>query len=469
MDYKALFGERETQSRTVGILMRGFRSPILNAVFEHPVIVAFTLALIVGMIPIIVYMMSPRKVPLRYNFRNLQNRWTTTLVTAIAFTLVVGLLVAMLAFVKGMDRLLESSGNPGNVMVLSDGATDEAFSNLPDFSVELLPKELQNEVVLFTKEVFVVVIYMVPNPSPGTRPRRFVQMRGLDNMQIAAKIHGVELGSGQWPSDSGVRKIGGGEADTAREIVVGHGVARAFGADIGKDILEPGDVVTLGPRQWVVVGVMAEGSASFSSEIWTRDLNMQDDFGRKNSYCSYVVRTNGPEKASLAVKLIKEFKSERSLQAFTEPEYYSKMSGTSKAFTAAIYVVAIIMAMGGALGIMNTMFAAISQRSKDIGVLRLMGFRRRQILMSFLFESLVIAVLGGLLGLIAAYLIFDGQTVTSIISSGAGGGGRTVVLRMTVNFQVLLVGVIFTLAMGLLGGAIPAISAMRLRPLESLK
>jgi putative ABC transport system permease protein len=449
--------------------MRGFRNPFLNALFEHPVATGFTVALLAALVPVVVYLLSPRKVPLRYNLRNLQNRWKTTLVTAIAFTLVVGGLTAMLAFVKGMDRLLETSGNPGNVMVLSDGATDEAFSNLPDFSVEQLPKDLQDEVVMFTKEVFVVVMYMVPNPAAGARPRRFVQMRGLDNMEVAAEIHGVQLGSGTWPNESGVRKIGSGEADTAREIVVGHGVARTFGADIGKSILEPGDIVTLGPRQWVVAGIMAEGSASFSSEIWTRDLNMQEDFGRKNSYCSYVVRTKGPEKANLAVQLLKDFKSERNLQAFTEQEYYAKMSDTSKAFTAAIYVVAVIMAVGGALGIMNTMFAAISQRGKDIGVLRLMGFRRGQILMSFLFESLVIAVLGGILGCALAYLLFDGLIVTSIISSGAGGGGRTVVFRMSVDFQVLLIGIIFMLSMGLLGGAIPAITAMRLRPLESLK
>jgi putative ABC transport system permease protein len=449
--------------------MRSFRSPLLNAIFEHPALTAFTLAVIVAMVPVIVYMMSPRKVPLRYNLRNLQNRWKTTLVTALAFTLVIGMLTFMLAFVKGMDRLIESSGNPGNVMILSDGATDEAFSNLPDYSVELLPADVQREIVFFAKEVYVVVMYMVPNPPPGARPRRFVQLRGLDNMQVAAEVHGVKLGVGDWPSEIGVRKIGSGDADVAKEIVVGHGVARAFGADLGKDILEPGDVVTLGPCKWVVAGVMAEGSASFSSEIWTRDLHVQQNFGRENSYCSYVVRISSPEKAKAAVRGIKDLKSGVNFQAYTEHDYYAKMTDTSKTFSVAAFVVAIIMAAGGALGIMNTMFAAISQRSKDIGVLRLMGFRRMQILMSFLFESLVIAILGGFLGLLMAYLAFDGQTVTSIISSGGGGGGKTVVLRLTVDFQVLLIGVIFTLVMGLLGGAIPSISAMRLRPLESLK
>src|SRR5207253_8971574 len=101
---------------------------------------------------------------------------------------VTGLLTFMLSFVKGMDRLIESSGNPGNVMVLSDGATDEAFSNLPPFSVQLLPKDLQAEVVMSAQEVYVVVTYMIPNMPPRSKARRFVQLRGMDNMETAAAI-----------------------------------------------------------------------------------------------------------------------------------------------------------------------------------------------------------------------------------------------------------------------------------------
>ena len=451
--------------------MRAFRNPLLNWIAEHPGLAAFALVgvllLLLTLLPIALYLTPIRKVPLVYNLRNLQNRWKTTLVTALAFTLVIGLLTFMLSFVKGMDRLIESSGNPGNVMVLSDGATDEAFSNLPNFNVKELPGDLQREVVLFVKEVYVVVMYMIPNPPPTGRTRRFVQLRGLDDMPIAAEIHGVKLGQGNWPGPSGVRKIN--DTDTALEVVLGHGVARAFGADIGKASLEPGDTLVLGPRKWVVAGVMEEGSASFSSEIWTRDLHVQANFGRENSYCSYVVRTAGADKAKRAVQELKNFKSERNLQAFTERDYYAKMTDTSKQFSAASYVVAFIMAIGGVLGIMNTMYAAISQRSKDIGVLRLMGYRRWQILLSFQFESMIIAILGGVLGSVLAYLAFDGATVTSLMTSGPGGPGKTIVLRLTCDFQVLLSGLIFTLVMGAVGGFIPAFSAMRLRPLESLK
>ena len=451
--------------------MRAFRNPLLTWIVEHPRLSTFAF---VGLVLFLVALLPMRKVPLIYNLRNLQNRWKTTLVTALAFTLVTFTLTGMLSFVKGMDRLIDSSGDPGNVMVLSDGATDEAFSNLPDYDVTLLPGAVQNEVLLFSKEVYVVVMYMIPNPPPGGRPRRFVQMRGLFDMRLAAEVHGVKLMEGHtFGSSSGVKPIGNNE--TAKEIVIGHGIARTFAADFGKPMLERGDVLTLGNDKWVVVGIMEEGSAAFSSEIWTRARSVQENFGRKDSsgaftYGSYVVRTAGAEKANLAVEMLKDSKLVgKNFTAYTEREYYAKMNDTSKQFSVASWVVALIMALGGILGIMNTMYAAVSQRSKDIGVLRLMGYRRWQILLSFHFESMLIAILGGFLGLIVAFLAFDGLTVTSIISSGQGGGGKTVVLRLIFDLQVLAVGAIFTLYMGALGGFIPAFSAMRLRPLESLK
>lgn len=465
--------------------MHRFRSPIWNFVSEHPFGAAFAIAgmclILIAMMPLFLYLLPIRKVPLTYNIRNLQNRWKTTLFTALAFTLVTGLFTAMLSFVKGMDRLTESSGHPCNVMVLSDGATDETFSNLPPFSPESLPSEVQRELstvqadpsdaskksYLVSQEVCVVVMYMIPNPPPTGRARRFVQLRGMNDMQIASAIHEVKLARGDWPNPAGVRKLDDGS--TALEIVIGAGVARSFGADLGKPLLEPGDTVVLGPRTWVVSGIMEEGVNSFGSEIWTRDRHVQENFGRLNSYCSYIGRTETPQKAKLAAVLLKNIKSERNLQAYTEREYYAKMSDTSRQFGFAIYVVAFIMAIGGVLGIMNTMFAAISQRGKDIGVLRLMGYQRWQILLSFQLESLLIALLGGIIGCTLAYLVCDGVTMTSIMSAGPGGSGKSVVLRLTFDLRVFITGIVFSILMGAIGGFFPSWSAMRLRPLESLK
>lgn len=438
---------------------------------------------LLALLPLILSALPIRKVPLRYNLRNLQHRWLTTLVTAFAFTFVTLLLTVMLAFVAGMQRLTEGTGHPGNVMVLSDGATDEAFSNLPYISIEELPDKLQHMIekdggdFLASREVYVIAVYDIPNAAPGGRKHRFVQMRGLDNMRIAAKVHEIELAAGDWPSAAGVRKVSFAKDGTtmdaeATEIVVGDGIAHTLGADAGTGVLAVGDVVEITANHyWVVVGVMQAGANTFGSEIWTRHTIVQETFGRNNppSFTSYVVRTKNAALADAAAEELRNFRSSRNLRADPERVYYSKLGETNRQFSVAIYFIAVVMAAGGMLGIMNTMFAAISQRTKDIGVLRLMGFRRWQVFLSFQLESLVIALCGGALGVFLGYLIADGRTATSIASSAGGGGGKSVVLKLAVDLGVVGTGLLFSLLMGAFGGIIPSSSAMRLRPLDSLK
>lgn len=133
----------------------------------------------------------------------------------------------------------------------------------------------------------------------------------------------------------------------------------------------------------------------------------------------------------------------------------------------AILFVAVVVGIGGILGLMNTMFAAISQRIKDIGVLRILGYSGFQVMTAFLFEALLLAIVGGLLGC-AAGSLGDGFTASSIISSGAGGG-KNVVLRMTVDGTILMAGMATAFIMGLLGGLLPAINATFIKPLEALR
>lgn len=408
------------------------------------------------------------KVPLIYNLRNLQVRWLTALVTSVAIILVVALMTAMLAFVKGMDKLTEGSGKPSNVLVLADGATDEAFSRLEPYAAEQLPQDLQNEIArtkdgryLFSREVYVIVTHVATNPATGDRKRRFCQMRGIDDPSLAAAVHDVSLmdmsgAKSRWFSPTG-----------EKEVVLGNGVAKSFGRDYGKESLAPGDSIEIGEWTWKVVGVMSPASSAFGSEIWVHDRIVQDNFGRANSYSSFVVQIKDPARTDLAVAIFKKI-STIAFNVQSEREYYAKMTQTSDQFRYACYFVAIIMAIGGILGVMITMFAAVSQRAKDIGVLRLLGYARWQILSSFMLESLAIGVVGGLLG-VAIGTLCNGTTVSSIVSSGPGGGGKGVVLQMTVDAALMAAGMIFALVMSAIGGFVPAIFAMRLRPLESLR
>jgi ABC-type antimicrobial peptide transport system permease subunit len=487
------------------------------------------------------------KVPLSYNVRNLLVRWRITFLTALAFTLVVSLLTVMLAFVNGMERLTASSGQPGNVMILSDGATDELFSNLAKSDTTNIERQKGVEttdlngqkVPLCSKEVYLVVNQQIPpleGPagSPeikgkitsvtadrgafvvtdedgkntsfqiapgalininvlkvdekvvvayekeggkltakevrGSNRRRFVQLRGVEDARISSRVHAMELfADGQWFSDAGVGTLDSKASVKSTlppvQVVLGEGVARVLGQDKKKDRLEVGDTFELGPRKWIVTGIMKSAGSTFGSEIWAKHSVVGPMFG-KDQFTCLVARTENAESAkTLSEFLRKDYRP--AVRAEPETEYYAKLSETNKQFTYAIYFVTIIMAIGGVFGVMNTMFAAISQRTKDIGVLRILGFSRWQILVSFFLETLVIALVGGIIGCLIGSLS-DGWTATSIVSGGQGGG-KTVVLRLVVDANTIAIGLLFTIVMGALGGLVPSLSAMRLRPLESLR
>ena len=412
------------------------------------------------------------KVPIGYNLRNLAVRWKTTFMTALAFTLVVGLLTVMLAFVEGMTTLTEQSGQPGNVVVLSDGATDELVSNLA-FSdsgdIDRQPGVLRDEagLPLSSREVYLVVNQPLPASDGRPARRRFVQLRGIEDPPRSALVHGLSLQpGGAWFSEAGVRQSGGSEdGEPLIEAVLGAGVAKEMGTD--GTPLEVGDLFDLGGRKWVVAGIMSSEGSTYGSEVWAKLSLVGPMFGKEN-YTSIILRTADAEAAeSLAKELTTNFKT-AAVQAVPETEYFARLSQTNRQFLVAIIFVTVVMAIGGVFGIMNTMFAAISQRGKDIGVLRILGFARWQILVSFLLESLVIALVGGVLGCALGYLC-DGATASSIVSGGQGGGGKFVVLRLTVDADILATGLVFTLTMGALGGLAPSLSAMLVKPLESLR
>jgi ABC-type antimicrobial peptide transport system permease subunit len=469
---------------------------IVLAVFAAPfVLILAVLALqLVGVL---------KRVPFSYNLRNLVVRWRTTLLTALAFTLVVALMTVMGAFVNGMYRLTKNSGVPSNVIVLANGATDELFSTL-GFGREIKSLELREEVAkddagkpLASWEVYVVVNQpigvrkcpvckklvrvdklgerLVAHNCPGdgtnvmgTRGRRFVQVRGVEDPVISGKVHQLGLyEGGSWFSSSGVQSLPDStQGEQAIQAVIGEGLARELGPDQEKKSLEVGDLFELGPRKWVVVGIMKSSGSTFDSEVWAKLPIVGEQFG-KNSYTTCVLRTADEEVAkALATDLSKNYKL-AAVAAQTETEYYEKLNTTNQQFLFAIIVVVTIMAVGGVFGVMNTMFAAISQRTKDIGVMRIIGYARWQVLVSFFMEAMALALIGGLLGCALGSLC-HGVSASSNMASGTGGG-KSVMLKLFVDARILAAGMGFSLVMGYIGGLVPALSAMRLKPLESVR
>jgi ABC-type lipoprotein release transport system permease subunit len=431
---------------------------------------------------LIALLAAASKVPLSYNMQNLLVRVPTTLMTTAAFVLVVGLLIVMLAFVNGMYTLTQTSGQPGNVILLADGATDEQFSSLAMADVGDIANQpgirLLDGKPMVSRETYIVINQPIENPPPGRQKRRFLQVRGVDDPVMSAAVHGLKLErGGDWFGSAGVTVLEGADetSQPGIEVLLGAGIARELGRDrwpeaISKaknqDRLDVGDTFRLSDRTWVVAGVFQASGSSYDSEVWAKQSLVGPLFGKEN-YSSLIART---ENAVAAEKLKEYFLNDYSkakLAAIIETEYFEKLSQTNVQFLLAIIVVATFTAIGGIFGVMNTMFAAIGQRTKDIGVLRLLGYKRWQILVSFLLESLVLSLVGGVIGCALGYLC-DGATATSIVSSGQGGG-KFVVLRLTVDLAVLSTGMLLALFMGFFGGLIPSLSAMRLTALEALR
>jgi ABC-type antimicrobial peptide transport system permease subunit len=441
------------------------------------------------------------KVPLSYNVRNLRVRWLTTLMTGVAFTVVVALLILMSSFVDSVRRLTASSGVPGNVFVLSEGSTDELFSNFSyggadklelwvadrdeedrPLKVPITVKSIpgrggQPPMRLCSKETYFIINQEIPKPS-GEQLRRFVQLRGIEDADIAARVHDITLLKGEWFGREGAITLSNGQ--TAVPCVLGEGAAAAFGSDHGRDRLDVGDTFQLGDLDMVVVGIMKSAGKTFDSETWAKKDRVGQQFG-KLAYTTVVLKVSDDNPDTMqrsaeimAHHLTKHFPDPK-VRALPETRYYEDLAKSNSQLMYMVVVVALIMALGGIIGVMLVMFAAIAQRIKDIGVMRVVGYKRWQILVSFMLESLAIALVGGLLAVVLILIVNGVATATqgglSIISSVSGGqgGGKTVVTKLVFGTDILAGGILFTIVMGRLGGLLPSVGAMRLGILESLR
>lgn len=423
------------------------------------------------------------RVPITYNLYNLLVRWRTAALMVSAFVAVVGLLVVMLAFVNGMYALTKSSGQPENVIVLSDGATDETFSRLSADEIADLENQpgIEHDEQgrpLVSRETYLIANQPLESPPPGRPSRRFLQVRGVDDSEISIRVHGLRLlEGGRWLSPAGVSPLPGAPPDAAPavECLLGVGIAREMALDRAveqqaqsrnPEQLEVGDTFELSDRVWVVVGIIDAQGSSYGSEVWAKQSLIGQMFGKSN-YTTLVLKTANEESArALRDYLINDY-SKAKLNAQLETVYFESLSETNVQILFGVIIVTVFTAIGGIFGVMNTMYAAINQRVRDIGILRLLGFHRGHILVSFLLESLVLALIGGTIGC-ALSTLSHGMTANSVVSSGQGGG-KLVVLTLTVDWSVLSSGMILAWLMGFVGGLIPSLSAMRLSALEALR
>ena len=384
------------------------------------------------------------KIPFTYNLRNLLVRKTTTLMTAIGIALTVAVLVADLALVEGLRAAFKSSANPLQVVVMRKGSNAELTSVMPITAwndLKLHPGIQRNGAGDSLASLEIVTVINLPSvESPAGMN---LTVRGLG--RAGRELREVYIKEGRWFSEG------------RREVVVGKSVSKRYpDTQLRKKL-------RFGGGEWDIVGVMDAGESSIESEIWADFNQIAADYNRQDAASS--IRLRAVDKESIAA-LINSINDDRRLgaTAIRETEYYEKQTVAGEPLRLLGIFVAAIMAIGSSFAAMNTMYAAVARRAREIGTLRVLGFSRSEILFSFLIESLLIALLGGIIGWALALPLNNLTT---------GVGSLITFSEISFSFNVgptsLVVGLIFSVLVGVFGGVFPAFQASRKEILTALR
>ncbi|MFN0111050.1 MAG: ABC transporter permease [Blastocatellia bacterium] len=385
------------------------------------------------------------KIPISYNIRNLIARRTTTIMTALGIALTVAVLLSVFALVEGLRSSLASTGDPLNLLVTRKGATAELNSSMTPEQFQVIKvkpgiAKLPNGEPMASLELVTVIVLESPDNPAGIN----ISMRGLNAAGIAMR-ESVKITEGRW-FQSG-----------KREIVVGKGVAKRY------PTARIGSKIDLGRGQWEVVGIMDGGRSAANSEIFCDLPQLAADQNRETGLSSVLLRATD-EVAKQA--LINDLTSERQLNvdAVSERAYYESQTSAAAPIQFLGIFVAIIMSIGSSVAAMNTMYAAVARRAPEIGTLRVLGFSKPGILVSFMLESILLSLLGGIVGCL---LVLPLNNFTTGIGSFTTFSEITFDFRITP--EIMLSGIIFALVMGIIGGLFPAFSAARKQILTALK
>ena len=386
-----------------------------------------------------------KAIPLAYIARNLWVRRVTTLLTAGGMALVVFVFATVLMMSEGIRATLVATGQPDNLLVLRKGAGAEINSGIARSQaaiVESLPGIATNGhgQRLLSKEP--VVLNTLPKRSNG-KPSN-VTLRGTSalGMELRPQVHIVE-GRMFRPGTS--------------EIIAGRAVANGFqGAALG-------ETLRFGQRDWLVVGVFEAGKSGFDSEIWGDAEQMMPAF-RRNAYSTIVLRLADPAGAQ-RVRDAVEADPRLKLDVKPEIDFYAEQSEGLATFIRILGLsLSVIFSIGAIVGAMITMFAAVAQRTGEIGTLRALGFRRSAVLVAFLGEALLLALVGGVIGLAAASAM---QAVN--ISTMNFQTFSELAFQFRLTPDIALRTLLFALAMGFVGGFVPAWRAARMQIVDCLR
>lgn len=376
-------------------------------------------------------------IPITYNVRNLKLRKGLTIMTTLGIALTVTTAIFLMALLEGLNRAFVTSGDSLNVLALRKGSEAELSGG---FNAELLPtlrnlpgiaRDRHGEPMVSGEWVVLIVL-----PRKDGTGEVNVTVRGMmpDGLELRPRIKLVE---GRWFTPG------------QREVVVSESIHKRFSdANVG-------DNMQFGKGPWNVVGVFDAGGSAYESEIWGDVNQMAADFDRQGGFSSAYLRATDPISAEALKNRVSDDQRLK-LDGILETEYYAKQTRSGAPIKFVGLIVAIAMAIGSSFAAMNTMYAAVAYRSREIATLRVIGFSRPSILTSFLIESLLLSLLGAMVGIVLM-LPFNGMTTGT--SNAVTFSEVVFSLRMTPG--VLLTAILFGVVMGLFGGFAPAWHAAR--------
>jgi putative ABC transport system permease protein len=378
----------------------------------------------------------------------LRQRLGSSAVIVVGIAGVVGVLVALLAMAEGYAETLRATGSADTVVVMRGASASEVMSVLDHDSVVQIAqtagiaRDAKGDPIA-SDELVLAVNLPIKN--------------GLPDEEGSAQLRGV--GEQAWAVRPQVKIVEGRRFQPGlRELIVGRGAAKQFAN------LVPGQEVKLGTQVWKVAGIFASGDA-LESEVWGDANVVADTYRRGAGRASVTVRLADP-KAFAALKTALDANPQLKVDESTTFDYYSKQS---ERMTQVIRVIGItvgaIMAIGAMFGALNTMFAAVASRAREIATLRAIGFGGLPVVVAVMLETMLLALIGGLVGGIVAYLIFNGQGASTM---AAGSVGK-LSFELRVTPELLWTGLKWALAIGFIGGLFPAVRAARLPVTTALR
>jgi putative ABC transport system permease protein len=386
------------------------------------------------------------KIPLKYTLRNFKSRRLTTAITMAGIALVVFVFAAVLMLAHGIQKTLVATGMPDNVIVARKAANGEISSIIvrSDYNVMLTLPHIAKQAdgkPLASGETVVII-----NLLKKTGGLSNVTVRGVapEAFLIRPQVHIVE---------GRMFKAG------AREVVTGSAIAKNF---IDTKI---GSTVIFGGNQWTIVGKFDTGGSGFDSEMWGDNDQLQDAFNRQGGYSTLTFKLDQPD-AFNAFKAA--FDAEQRLQQFEpkiEKTFFEEQSEGMATFIRILGIfITVVFSFGATIGAMITMYAAVANRTVEVGTLRALGFKRRSVLSAFLIESLSLSLIGGVIGLfLASFLQFFSISMLNYQSFSE------LQFSFALSPSIVLTSLFFSLFMGFAGGFLPAVRAARLNIVNALR